>query len=63
MVFAALLTAIPGAVAKAGAEACYAVALPDGRAVALKIDDGAYRARPTVMAAALRRLREQVGPR
>jgi L-asparaginase II len=53
---AALLTAIPGAVAKAGAEACYAVALPHGRAVALKIDDGAPRARPPVMAAALRRL-------
>jgi L-asparaginase II len=53
---AALLTAVPGAVAKAGAEACYALALPDGRAVALKIDDGAYRARPPVMAAALRRL-------
>ena len=27
-----------------------------GRVVALKIDDGAYRARPPVMAAALRRL-------
>ncbi len=53
---AALLTAIPGAIAKAGAEACYAVALPDGRAVALKIDDGAYRARPPVMAAALHRI-------
>jgi L-asparaginase II len=53
---AALLTAVPGALAKAGAEACYAVALPDGRTVALKIDDGAYRARAPVMAAALRRL-------
>ncbi|MEJ7629394.1 MAG: asparaginase [Nocardioidaceae bacterium] len=53
---AALLTAVPGAVGKAGAEACYAVALPDGRAVALKIDDGTPRARPPVMAAALRRL-------
>lgn len=51
----ALLTAIPGAIGKAGAEACYAVALPDGRAFALKIDDGAARARPVVMAAALRR--------
>lgn len=51
---AALLTAIPGAIGKAGAEACYAVALPDGRAVALKIDDGGARARPPVMAAALR---------
>ena len=36
----ALLTAIPGAIAKAGAEACYALALPDGRAFALKADDG-----------------------
>ncbi|HSS67483.1 MAG TPA: asparaginase [Nocardioidaceae bacterium] len=53
---AELLRAIPGAVGKAGAEACYAVALPDGRAVALKIDDGYPRARPVVMAEALRRL-------
>ena len=53
---AALLRAIPGAVGKAGAEACYAVALPDGRAVALKIDDGSPRARPVVMAAALARM-------
>jgi L-asparaginase II len=53
---AALLRAIPGAVGKAGAEACYAVALPDGRAVALKVDDGNPRARPVVMAEALRRL-------
>ncbi|MDQ3483800.1 MAG: asparaginase [Actinomycetota bacterium] len=53
---AALLRAVPGAIAKAGAEACYAVGLPDGRAVALKIDDGGTRARPVVMAEALRRL-------
>ena len=45
----------PGAIGKAGAEACYAVALPDGRAYALKIDDGGARARPVVMAEALRR--------
>jgi L-asparaginase II len=50
-----LLTAVPGAIGKAGAEACYAVALPDGRAFALKIDDGGARARPVVMAEALRR--------
>jgi len=50
-----LLTAIPGAIGKAGAEACYAVALADGRAFALKIDDGGVRARPVVMAEALRR--------
>ncbi|GAB2888683.1 asparaginase [Myroides odoratimimus subsp. xuanwuensis] len=48
-----LLDAIPGAIGKAGAESCYAVALPDGRAFALKVDDGAPRARPVVMAAAL----------
>ena len=53
---AALLRAVPGAICKAGAESCYALALPDGRAVALKVDDGAARARPVLMAAALRRL-------
>ena len=49
----ALLTAIPGAIGKAGAESCYAVALPDGRAFTLKTDDGAPRVRPVLMAAAL----------
>ena len=53
---ARLLRAIPGAIGKAGAESCYAVALPDGRTVALKTDDGAARVRPVLMAAALRRL-------
>ena len=53
---ARLLRALPGTVGKAGAEACYAVALPDGHTVALKVEDGAARARPVVMAAALRRL-------
>jgi L-asparaginase II len=52
----ALLRAIPGAIAKAGAESCYAVALADGRAFALKTDDGAPRVRPVVMAALLRHL-------
>ena len=51
-----LLRAIPGAIGKAGAESCYAVGLPDGRAVALKTDDGAGRVRPVLMAEALRRL-------
>ncbi len=50
-----LLTAMPGSIGKAGAESCYAVALPDGRAFALKTDDGGARARPVVMAAALER--------
>jgi L-asparaginase II len=53
---AALLRAVPGAIGKAGAESCYAVGLPDGRAVALKTDDGAARVRPVLMAAALERL-------
>jgi len=53
---AKLLRAVPGTIGKAGAEACYAVALADGRTVALKIDDGGTRARPVVMAAMLRRL-------
>jgi L-asparaginase II len=50
-----LLTAIPGAIGKAGAESCYAVALRDGRSFALKCDDGAPRVRPVLMAEALRR--------
>ncbi len=53
---AALLAAVPGAIAKAGAESCYAVGLADGRAVALKTDDGAPRVRPVLMARALERL-------
>jgi len=47
---------IPGLMAKDGAEGVYAAALPDGRAVALKIADGGNRARPAVMIAALRAL-------
>ena len=51
----ALLTArSPALIGKAGAESCYAVALPDGRAWALKTDDGAPRVRPVLMAEALR---------
>ncbi len=51
-----LMRHVPGLVAKDGAEGVYAAALPDGRAVALKIADGASRARPAVMLAALVRL-------
>jgi L-asparaginase II len=47
--------AVPGLIGKAGAESCYAIALPDGRAWALKTDDGAARVRPVLMAEALRR--------
>jgi L-asparaginase II len=58
----ALLGAIPGAIGKAGAEACYAVALRDGRAFALKADDGYPRVRPVLMAAALRRSKVDTEP-
>lgn len=44
---------VPGLMAKDGAEGVFAAALADGRAVALKIADGANRARPSVMVAAL----------
>ena len=47
---------IPGLLAKDGAEGVFAVALADGRAVALKIADGANRARPPMMKWALERL-------
>ena len=50
----ALMAGVPGLVAKDGAEGVYAVGLPDGSAVALKVLDGAQRPRPVVMAAALR---------
>ena len=59
---AALLRAVPGAIGKAGAESSYAVALADGRAFALKTDDGAARARPVLMAAALARSGVDVEP-
>lgn len=53
---AALMRAVPGLFCKAGAESVYAVGLPGGRGVAVKIEDGAPRARPVVMAAVLQRL-------
>jgi L-asparaginase II len=52
----ALMRGVPGLLSKDGAEAVQVAALADGRAVALKIDDGAQRARPVVLAAALRRM-------
>ena len=53
---AALMRAIPGLFCKAGAEGVYAVGLPDGRGVAVKIEDGSARPRPLVMAATLQRI-------
>jgi len=52
----ALIRGVPGLIAKDGAESVYCVGLADGRAIALKVADGGQRARPVVMAAALRRL-------
>jgi L-asparaginase II len=48
--------AIPGLMAKAGAESVYAVGLADGRGIAIKISDGNPRARPVAMAGVLKRL-------
>ena len=49
----AAMQQVPGLVAKDGAEGVYAAALPDGRAVALKVADGASRPRAVALAAAL----------
>ncbi|WP_199429445.1 asparaginase [Qaidamihabitans albus] len=51
-----LMLAVPGLLAKVGAEGVHAVALPDGTAVACKIADGAARARRPLVVAALRAL-------
>jgi L-asparaginase II len=51
-----LMSAVTGLIAKDGAEGVYAAATADGRAVALKIADGAGRARAPVIVAVLRRL-------
>ncbi|MFE1881274.1 asparaginase [Streptomyces diastatochromogenes] len=52
---AALMGAVPGLLAKDGFEGVQVAALPDGRAIAVKIADGANRARIPVAAAALAR--------
>lgn len=51
-----LMAGAPGVLAKDGAEGVYAAALPDGAAVALKVADGAQRARLPLLVEALRRL-------
>jgi L-asparaginase II len=51
-----LMAGIPGLLAKSGAEGVAAVAIPEVGAVAVKIDDGAARARLPVLVSALRRL-------
>lgn len=53
---ARLMAAVPGLLLKSGAEGVCAFALADGRAGAIKIDDGAQRPVPLIMAALLIRL-------
>ncbi|TLS43052.1 asparaginase [Streptomyces montanus] len=48
-----LMREVPGVLSKMGAEGVQAVALPDGRALAFKVDDGAPRALRPVLARAL----------
>jgi L-asparaginase II len=48
-----LMAAVPGLLVKWGAEGVQAFALPDGRAGAVKIEDGAARALPAVIVALL----------
>ena len=58
----ALMTAVPGLLVKSGAEGVDGLALADGRAVAVKVEDGAARALPPVAVALLRRLGVAAGP-
>lgn len=48
-----LMREVPGTLSKMGAEAVQAVALPDGRALAFKVEDGGTRALGPVLARAL----------
>jgi L-asparaginase II len=48
-----LMRAVPGLMAKDGAEGVFAAALPDGRAAAVKVADGGARAAGVVIAGAL----------
>ena len=47
------MQAVPGLVAKDGAEGVYVAALPDGTGIALKVEDGTERARQVALAAIL----------
>jgi L-asparaginase II len=53
---ALLMRGVPGLLAKGGAEGVVAVAVEGVGAVALKVEDGAMRARMPVLVSALRRL-------
>jgi L-asparaginase II len=49
----AFMLAVPGLVAKDGAEGVYVAALPDGTAIAIKSEDGSERARQVALASIL----------
>lgn len=53
---AAMVAAVPGLLMKSGADGVCAFALADGRAAAVKIEDGAQRGVPPLMASLLLRL-------
>ena len=57
-----LMQVVPGLLLKDGAEGVYAAALPDGRAVAVKVSDGAFRGAQPALVAALERLGVAASP-
>src|SRR5438105_1399167 len=57
-----LMRALPGWIAKGGAEALFCAAGPDGLGIALKIQDGGYRAVRPAIASFLARLGYELGP-
>jgi L-asparaginase II len=57
-----LMRTVPGLVAKDGAEGVYAAVIGDGGAVAVKVDDGAARARLPLLLHGLQRLGVDVEP-
>jgi L-asparaginase II len=57
-----LMRALPGWVAKGGAEALFCAAGPDGLGIALKTQDGGYRALRPAIASFLARLGQKLGP-
>ena len=46
-----VMTALPGLLAKEGAEGMWGAVMPDGRTLAVKVDDGAMRSLPAVLTA------------
>ena len=52
----AFMRAVPGMVAKDGAEGVYVAGLPDGTSIAIKVDDGAARGRQVALARILQLL-------